>query len=237
MVRVALPAVPPTRPVNALANWTPSDRAEREPGRHRAEHGHGLGELGQLGRRRRSAAPSPRSPPRRCCPSRRRRRAGRRGGRRRWRSPAAMHDGAGGEAVQLGQLRRLDAGQLGALVAEAGLRSALALVTWRLAALVRAVGSRKAEQVDELVVRRSARWAAPSARSSPTSSAVVASSCTRSSRRRASEADVTRVLEADETGRAVAVEHDVAQPRGCRGRCARRAAGAGSSTRRRGRRR
>ena len=24
MVRVALPAVPPTRPVNALANWTPS---------------------------------------------------------------------------------------------------------------------------------------------------------------------------------------------------------------------
>ena len=119
MVRVALPAVPPTSPVKALANCTPVDGPERQPGRDGAEHGDRLGDRRELGDHERQQDPAP---------DRVLEDVAHGGDAGELADEEVDAEGEGGghedraerEAVQLGWLRWFDAGQLRARLAEAG---------------------------------------------------------------------------------------------------------------------
>ncbi len=164
MTSVALPAVPPTSPVNALANWTPMTGPNGRRAEHRAEHRHGLGELGQLGDHEREQDPSPDRPGEDVAHGGD---AGELGdqevdteGERR-----GQQDHAEGEAVQLGGLGRLDARQRRAGVAEAG-QECLGFRHVALGGTGQRRRLQEGEQLDEIVgaERRDGRPPAPGPR-------------------------------------------------------------------------
>ena len=224
----------PDEPGEGVGELDADDRPEREAGRHRAEHGHGLGDLGELGDHEGQHDPPPDRPGEDVA-------HGGDAGELGVQEVDAEGEGGGQqdraerEAVQLGRLGRLDAGQRRAGVAEAaqqGLRRGDV-------ALGRAGQRRRLEegqQVDEVVGAerpvggRQRPVLADELGGGGEQLHAIEPQAGVGGRRGG-------VVETDESGRPGVVEHDVAQPGVAVGDAPVVQPRAGSPTRRRARRR